>query len=600
MRKIFTLIVAMAFVAGAFAQTLTNLAYFPFTGNQATPSTPTSYISAYGEQAGSAGLYLDGTHGSSSWTSDELTANNGTTLNAQYGLGSDKDLATINQSANGKSIVFHFSTTGYQNVIMTMASRRSQTGFNSTVWAYSTDGTNFTTLPNFSTTPDTISTYRLQTLDFTGFSALDDQPNVYLRCTYDGATANNGSFRIDNVLIAAAPAGPDIWAPVVTSVVATDTQTVTVTFNESVSAATAQNVANYAIDNNITVTAASLTGTTVTLTTSPLTPGDLYTMIISNVADAIGNVMNPDTVTFSYGVSHDHQCATIAELRSKLAFTDNSGSFDGTEEYELTGEVIVTAVASYNNQKVLQDETGAILVYDPSNKIGTLTPGDKISGLYGTLTNYWGFLEFKPTQTFTGVPSAVYQTVTPLDITLEQLNDQEFMIQHQAEMLRLNNVTFNSTGAFAVLTTYEITQNGVTANAVYPYFQDANYIGADIPTGTLPSLVGFNFATSKIGNTHPDFRYYIVPRSSDDFVTTSILDLNQKIAVYPNPTTDRVMFQMEKVVSVAAVYDMNGRLVANPVVNNNSISLTGLNAGVYFVRLYGGDELIGTTKVVKY
>ena len=599
MRKFTALCLVMCVALGLSAQTMTNLAFFPFTGNTASPNTPTSYLAAYGDQTGIAGLYLDGTHGSSSWTSDELTSNNGTVINAQYGVSSDKDLATINSSANGKSIVFHFSTSGYQNVVMTMAARRSATGFNSTEWSYSTDGTNFTVLPNFSTTPDTTGTYKLQTLDFTGFSALDDQPNVYLKCTYNGATANNGSFRIDNVLIAAYPAGPDVWAPTVSSVVPNDATTLTVTFNEPLDATTAQTVTNYALDNNVTVSAATLNTNVVTLTTSALTEGTAYTLIVNNIADLAGNVMTPDTTTFAYGVSSEYVCANIAELRSKLSFTDNSASVNDNTEYRLNGEVIVTAVASYNNQKVIQDATGAILIYDPSGTLGTYDVGDKIANIYGTLTNYYGFLEFKPTAA--GGPAIdIFQDVTPLEITLDQLLDDNFMINHQAELIKLTDVNFaNPGGNFQVLNTYELTQNSTTAAAVYPYFQDANYIGVEIPAGTL-SILGVNFATSKIGNNYPPFQYYIVPRSTSDFLTSAITEYEiNGIAVYPNPARDYVTFSTSEFVESVALYDVTGKRVLSAEISDNRVSVAGLTDGVYFVRLYSQGKQVGIAKIVK-
>lgn len=601
MRKFTALCLVMCVALGLSAQTMTNLAFFPFTGNTASPNTPTSYLAAYGDQTGIAGLYLDGTHGSSSWTSDELTSNNGTVINAQYGVSSDKDLATINSSANGKSIVFHFSTSGYQNVVMTMAARRSATGFNSTEWSYSTDGTNFTVLPNFSTTPDTTGTYKLQTLDFTGFSALDDQPNVYLKCTYNGATANNGSFRIDNVLIAAYPAGPDVWAPTVSSVVPNDATTLTVTFNEPLDATTAQTVANYALDNNVTVSAATLNTNVVTLTTSALTEGTAYTLIVNNIADLAGNVMAPDTIAFTYGVSSEFVCANIAELRSKLSYAEHdlSAPVNDNTEYKLEGEVIVTAIAAYNNQKVIQDATGAILIYDPSGTLGNYDVGDKIANLYGTLTNYYGFLEFKPTAAG-GQAIDIFQDVTPLEITLPQLLDADFMINHQAELIKLTDVSFaNPGGNFQVLSTYELTQSGTTAVAVFPYFQDANYIGAEIPAGNM-SIMGVNFATSKIGNNYPPFQYYIVPRSTSDFLTVALNEYEiNGIAVYPNPARDYVTFGTSELVESVALYDVTGKRVMSTEISDNRISVAGLTDGVYFARLYREGKQVGIAKIVK-
>ena len=600
MRKFYALCLFLCVALGASAQTLTHLAYFPFTGNTASPNTPTSYLAPYGAQANSAGLYLDGTHGSSEWLpASELTANGGSTLNLQYGETADKDLATINNSANGKSIVFHFSTTGYQNVVMTMATRRSAQGFNSTVWAYSTDGTNFTTLPTMSTVPSTSATYELQTLNFNGITAIEDQANVYLRCTYDGAQSASASFRIDNVLIAAYPAGPDVWAPTITSVAPEDSVTLLVTFNEALDDTTAQTTANYVLDNNVSVSAATLSGNVVTLTTTPMTEGSNYSLIVSNVADVAGNVMVPDTVSFAFGVSSEFRCANIAELRSKLSYSDNSAPVNDNVEYKLEGEVVVTAVASYNNQKVIQDATGAILIYDPSGALGTYDVGDKIKDIYGTLTNYYGFLEFKPTSPC-GQPIDIFQDVTPLVITLSQLTDNDFMYNHQAELIQLEGVSFTAAGGtFQVLSTYELNQYGTTASAVYPYFQDANYIGEEIPDGVL-GVRGVNFATSKIGNNYPPFGYYIVPRSSSDFLTTALREYEENgVAVYPNPAVDNIRIEADFSVESIALYDVSGKRVLVSEVSGNSVSVSPLPTGLYFARLYAQGRQVGVAKIVK-
>lgn len=602
MKKISMIFICLCAVLGVSAQTLTHLAYFPFSNNQGSPNTPTSYMAEFGEQVGTAGLYLDGTHGSSSWNqSDELTSNTGSDLNLLYGVAKGKDLATINSSANGKSIVFHFSTAGFQNVVLTLASRRSGQGFSSTVWSYSTDGTNFTIIEGASTIPTIVSNFQLQTLDFTGINAMNDQQNVYLRCTYDGALSQSASFRIDNVLIAAYPAGPDVWAPNVSSVLPLNESTISVNFNEEVAATTAENTANYIINNGVTVSNATLSGNMVTLTTTPMVEGSTYQLIVKDVADMAGNVMAADTFEFSYGVAAEFQCATIAELRTKLDFSDNSQNIQDNVEYKLTGEVVVTAVAAYNKQKVIQDATGAILIFDPNNMLdpnGSLEVGDKIKGIQGSLTNYFGFLEFKPTAAFEQ-KTAIYQEVEPLTITLAQLNDLSFMIQHQAELIQLNDVSFTEAGnLFTALTTYTIAQNGESATAVYPYFQDVDYLGTTVPSGTM-NLVGFNFSTSKIGNNYPEYRYYIVPRTMNDF-STGIQEYRNTVAVYPNPAHDRVTFQGTTMVEHVSIFDANGKWIANEQVSDNTLVVSSLRRGIYFVKMYQHDEMLGVAKIVKF
>ena len=409
-------------------------------------------------------------------------------------------------------------------------------------------------------------------------------------------------FFLDNIVVTSQLAGPDTIGPIMGNVTPSENSLV-VNFNEVLDQTSAETVSNYALDNGISITSASLNGSVVTLGISPaFTEGNTYTLTASNVADAAGNVMAPGSITFTYGVSSEFQVANIAELRSKLDFTDIAVNNADHTEYKLTGEVVVTATASYNNQKVLQDASGAVLVYDPENKLGALEVGDKVKDLYGTLTNYYGFLEFKPTQPYGSLVS-IYQDVTPLTITLPQLNDQSFMIPHQAELIRLNNVTFNTPGSFAVLNTYEITQDGVTASAVYPYFQDANTVGADIPTGTV-NITGFNFSTSKIGSTYLDYRYYIVPRSMNDFTTGLPQYLTENdLNIYPNPVSDKLTVSLRTnsfQVTSMAVFDINGKLINTQAVSDNQIEMNtqSLAAGSYFLRLSDGKNSV-TTKFVK-
>lgn len=609
MRKFYALIFALCLTFSISAQEIVNLAYFPFTDNASSPNTPTSYLAPFGEQASAAGLYLDGTHGSSFWNTNELTSNNGSSLNLMYDQTYGKDLALINNAANGKSIVFHFSTLGYQDVVMSMAVRRSAQGFNRTDWLYSTDGVNFDTMPNFSTVPGEVATYEHKTIYLSEFSAINDQPDVYIKCVFDGAMSASASFRMDNISISAYPAGPDIWGPRVNNVSATDSVTVSVHFNEPVNDTTAGNVANYELDNGLVINAISVVDhNMVELKTSEMSEDVTYSLIVRNVEDALGNEMEPDTISFSYspeggGFVHNTNCDNIAQLRANMDCSNHSLSQYSTEVYKLNGEVVVTAVAAYKNQKVIQDETGAILIFDDGNVLdpnGTLEVGDKIRGFEGKLTNYYGFMEFKPTTTFEQ-KTAIYQEVTPLEITLDQLNDESFMNQHQAELIRLRNVSFTQPGAaFAKLTTYEISQNGTTASAVYPYFQDVDYLGTEVPQGDF-SIVGFNFATSKIGNQTPPFRYYIVPRYLSDFMEeTGVEEWNNKETVYPNPTTGPVAFLSSTPVEKVMVYDINGKLVANEFVTDNRMDVSQLDNGVYFAKLYRHNECLGVAKIVKY
>ena len=76
-----------------------------------------------------------------------------------------------------------------------------------------------------------------------------------------------------------------------------DSTLVTLVFSKPVSAATATVVDNYAIDNGITVSQATMgvTPDTVLLTTSALVYGPAYTLTVSGIKDLVGNVIYANT-----------------------------------------------------------------------------------------------------------------------------------------------------------------------------------------------------------------------------------------------------------------------------------------------------------------
>ncbi|RYZ16162.1 MAG: hypothetical protein EOP49_52080, partial [Sphingobacteriales bacterium] len=218
-------------LCGTTVSSQTQLAAWTFDATATSPSTPTSVTANLGAQSGTATLFANGTNGSSSWTqASELDAFAGITLNDPRTTPvAGVSYSPLNSSANGKSMVIRFSMTGFQNPILTFATRGTNQGFSTHQWAWSTNGTTFT---NFGTnTANTSGTFLLRTLDMSAINALDNAATVYLRVTFTGANNAGGNNRIDNIVINATSlvVGP---APVVTG--ATLTGTVGVAFNHQV------------------------------------------------------------------------------------------------------------------------------------------------------------------------------------------------------------------------------------------------------------------------------------------------------------------------------------------------------------------------------
>ncbi len=602
MKKISLLLLLSAFVMAGFSQDIVvGWTFDGLTGANSGASN-TEKVIASNEDWGAGTLYADGTNGSDDFnnqTNPEINAFGGTTLNDPRPTPSNsKDLAIVNTTANGKSVVFKFSMSGYQDLQLSYAQRSSATGYKVHIWYYSTDGQNFTLLDTVKGT--NVTTYTLREVSFAAVTELNDAENVYIKLTVDGCTSGSGNNRLDNVVFRANNNGPDIYPPKILSHSIENNTTIKLLFNEQIDQSIAEETDNYSLE-GIDITSATLDGTTVTLSLNPeLIEGESYALYVTNIEDLAGNVMVPDTINFNYGVAQEFHVANIAALREKwTADLDIDGTHFGSDVYKLTGSVIVTGINdSYRHQIFIQDETGAIVIDDNNHLITTdLVVGDEIKDIYGTLTDYYGLLQFAVTEPYTAEAITIYNEVTPLTVTVSDMQDVDYMNAHQCELISMEGVTFNETGTFANGSKYTLTQNGVSGNGVWIHFYNMpGLTGEAIPT-TPVDLLGVN----KISYG----AYYLIPRDASDVVTTGINDYIKEsdVVISPNPVASQLNITLKnpdfKVTNIA-VYDINGKFVASERIEDGNIQLGvgSLAAGQYFVRLSDGNKSV-TTKFIK-
>lgn len=135
-----------------------------------------------------------------------LQSFSGTEVNAPEGFGSGGSIALQGGTDgvnNGAWIQFEVNTVGYEDVVLSFATQRTSTGFNNNQVSYSTDGETFTDLGEPYDPP---SSWGVQTFEFG--DALDHEETAYIRLTFDGATAEAGNNRLDNIVIDGTEAEP--------------------------------------------------------------------------------------------------------------------------------------------------------------------------------------------------------------------------------------------------------------------------------------------------------------------------------------------------------------------------------------------------------
>ena len=181
----------------------------------ASPSTPKLFVANFG----TGSLYLNGTNGSSDFyapptgsTNTEINAFGGTTLNATGGMStvttSPAALAIVGGAAsvpagtfgaNGKSMVFAFSMSGFSNLAVSYAVQRTSTGFSTQQWDYSSDGTNWSSAATITGIQASFFNNGTNVVTSLGVaSGLDNAATAYMRVTFTGATSSTGNNRVDN------------------------------------------------------------------------------------------------------------------------------------------------------------------------------------------------------------------------------------------------------------------------------------------------------------------------------------------------------------------------------------------------------------------
>ncbi|QYJ68078.1 choice-of-anchor I family protein [Flavobacterium litorale] len=127
----------------------------------------------------------------------------GDILNAQNGSPAGNGLRPRNPS-NTRSLVIEFPTTGYENVTVAFATRRTSSGATEQYYSYSLDGGN-----NYSNTGLTTTTffptedYGLVTVDFSGIDGVENNADFIFKIDFGGenAAGSSGNNRFDNLTV---------------------------------------------------------------------------------------------------------------------------------------------------------------------------------------------------------------------------------------------------------------------------------------------------------------------------------------------------------------------------------------------------------------
>ena len=128
----------------------------------------------------------------------------------------------------------------------------------------------------------------------------------------------------------------------------------------------------------------------------------------------------------------------------------------------------------------------------------------------------------------------------------------------------------------------------ITGSIVADFFEDTIISGTVIITfnaDSLPNGIYFIILTLNLVN-HP---YRVVKDSS---LYSDLLTIENRLTVYPVPTSDKVFIKSSCKIKDVQIYDCNGQKVSEQKNDyNNGIDLTDFKKGIYLLHVVTKDKL---------
>lgn len=270
----------------------------------------------------------------------------------------------------GGALVFALPTTGYENIIVKFATRRSAQGAGTQNWFYTLDGSSYTSF--MPVTPNN-GDPGLATLDFTAITGANNNPNFKLKVEFvQGPGGIGGNNRFDNFTTeGTAAGGTDTTAPVATilpanaSTAISTTVTPTITFNESIRLTNDNTINNTNVASLLELRLNNATGAlvpfnatindkiiTVAPTQALVTNQSYYLALLPNRVEDLSNNAITTTLsslftTASPTVSFASNFITVNENAGNLNFIINLGSpITGSVDLVVKGAPFSTADAN--------------------------------------------------------------------------------------------------------------------------------------------------------------------------------------------------------------------------------------------------------------
>ncbi|MCA0349472.1 MAG: T9SS type A sorting domain-containing protein [Bacteroidetes bacterium] len=110
--------------------------------------------------------------------------------------------------------------------------------------------------------------------------------------------------------------------------------------------------------------------------------------------------------------------------------------------------------------------------------------------------------------------------------------------------------------------------------------------------------------TGFIPNVNPsifweEVQYFVSMINLDGTLENIVFDNDFSITIYPNPTQNILNINTQETIKEVSVYDMLGKKVNTNQVSNNTLNVSNLAQGFYFIKIIGENDKTFSTKFIK-
>lgn len=131
------------------------------------------------------------------------------------------------------------------------------------------------------------------------------------------------------------------------------------------------------------------------------------------------------------------------------------------------------------------------------------------------------------------------------------------------------------------------------ANGIYYYANAQTIFGVSLTTGLIVSTAPIVFEDGQTLNFLNNYNNCVnrtALRQNPAQLSNPNLAINQKINVYPNPTSSILKIKTDLLIEKVEIMDSNGRMVQSSV-KANEINVVHLASGIYFLKIYTADSV---------